>query len=385
MLRALFSRSLNLIWLQNLALLAAYTLVGALLPLFIRQSGLSDSTNGLILGTGSLGLLVSLLLMGRWIDLGEPRRYMAGGAFLWAATSALLAMLQSTWVLVVCRFLQGFAYALFYTAALVYATRSVGDEYRGTVVGMIEAVGAFSIALTPFLAFPLAAAWGYPVAFWLAAACSLLVLLTVPLLAARLPPPIEPDPQSGNPATPSATRFLSRHALLPGSVAASLFCVAIAYINLAPLIGQRVGVASISLYMGLRAMGTVPTRLLSGFIADRKSASWAIVTGLLVALLGLSLLPFLAQPGWAYLVPALFGLGMGSASPALTAWMLKRVPAGERAVAINTFTIMTEGSGFLGSWLVGALLQSGDLAGFLLLPALLGVGLIIYFLGSKAA
>lgn len=371
MLRRLFTRDLNLIWLQNLALLAAYTLVGALLPLYIQESGYLDSTNGLILGTGSLGLLVSLLLMGRWIDRGDPRRFIAGGAFLWASTSALLALVPSIWVIVFCRFTQGFAYALFYTAALVYATRSVANDLRGSVVGWIEAVGALAIALAPFAAFPWAAQWGYGTVFWIAALLSLLTGLSVYLLAARPAPPR--TNQTGQPAG-----IFSRHALLPGLVAACLFCVAVAFVNLAPLIAQQVGVASISLYMGVRALGTVPTRILSGAVADRFGPGWVVVPGLLVAMLAMFLLPLIVQPAWAYLVPALFGLGMGSASPALTAWMLHTTPPNERAVAVNTFTIMTEGSGFISSWLVGMILDAGSRQNFYFLACVLGLGLVLY-------
>lgn len=376
MLRVLFTRDLSLVWMQNLGLLVAYTLVGALLPLSIRQAGYPDSMNGLILGTGSLGLVVSLILTGRLIDQGDPRRYIAVGALLWAITSALLALFDAIGVIILCRFSQGFAYALFYTASLVYATRRAPEALRGTVVGVIEAVGALAIAAAPFLAFPLQAAWGYPLVFWLAACLSGVVFFSVGLQAPL--PSLPTEDIKGLP-----TRLFSTQALLPGLVATSLFCVAVAYVNLAPLIAQQVGVASISLYMGLRALGTVPTRLLSGYIADQHGPIWLVVPGFLASMLAILLLPFIGHPGWAYLVPLLFGLGMGSASPALTAWMLKSTPPGERAVAVNTFTLLTEGSGFLGSWLVGAFLQSGSLMGFIGLAALLGLGLAVFLWVQK--
>jgi MFS family permease len=373
--RALFTRSLNLIWLQNLALLSAVTLVAALLPLAVRQAGYSDSTNGLVMGVSALGMLAALLVSGRLIDRGSPRRYLALGALLWAVTSALLALSGSLAALVICRLAQGFAYALFYTATVVCATRSVRDELRGTVVGIIEAVGALAIAGAPFLAFPLGESWGYPAVFGLAAVLSGAAGLSVALLP-------DPPPAPVDPSTQGPVRLLSAHALVPGLVAACLFSVASAYINLAPLIAQRVGAASLSLYMGLRAGGTVPTRLLSGYLADRKGPAWVVAPGFLMAMLAICLLPFVAKPGLVYLVPLLFGLGMGLVSPALTAWMLKSTPPGERAVAVNTFSILAEGSGFFSSWLAGAFLQSGSLRGFLWLAALLAVGLALF--GVKA-
>lgn len=341
------------------------------MPVFIQAKGYPDSTNGLILGTGSLGLLVSLLLMGRWIDRSDPRRFIASGAFIWAATSALLAAWPSIWIIVFCRFMQGFAYALFYTAALVYATRSTPEDLRGTVVGMIEAVGALAIAATPFAAFPLSLVWGYATAFWIAAALSGMACLSVFLLA-RCAPPTPADLLDRH------FQLLTKRALFPGLVAVCMFSVAIAYISFAPLIARQVGAVSISLYMGLRAFGTVPTRFFSGSIADTKGPEWVVVPGFVAALLAMLLLPWLQQLPWLYLVPALFGLGMGSASPALTAWMLKDTPHQEHAVAINTFTIMTEGSGFFSTWLVGGFLQSGRLTGFLSFAGLLGVGLLLF-------
>jgi MFS family permease len=375
-MKILFSRNLNLVWLQNLALLTAYTLVGALLPLIVKGKGYSDTLNGLLLGTGSLGLLVSLLLMGQVIDRSDPRRYIAAGALLWAVTSALQAAWPALDMLAFCRFIQGFAYALFYTASLVYATRSVPDELRGTVVGIIEAVGALAIAGAPFLAFPIAARLGEAVVFWIAAGLSLVTTASVILLASCPPGVVLPGQRQ-------PFQLISRRALFPGLVSACLFAVAIAYVNLAPLIAVRVGAASISLYMGLRAFCTVPTRLLSGAISDRYGPKRVIIPGFAVAILAMLLLPGFQNTDWVYLIPVLFGFGMGISSPALTAWMLTGIPGSQRAVAVNTFTLLTEGSGFFSSWLAGGFLQSGSLGGFQVLAGILAVGLLAFFWSSR--
>jgi MFS family permease len=91
----------------------------------------------------------------------------------------------------------------------------------------------------------------------------------------------------------------------------------------------------------------------------------------------------ITQPSFAYLVPILFGLGMGGVSPALTAWMLRTTPANERAFAVNTFTILAEGSGFVGSWVMGWILQIGNQQYFYLLVLILGVGLMVFLKTSR--
>jgi MFS family permease len=309
--------------------------------------------------------------MGRIIDQSSCRLYIAAGALIWVITSALLLIPPFTGLLVACRFLQGFGYALFYTASLIYATRSVSDEWRGTVIGMVEAIGALAIALTPFLGIWILSQKGFKAAFITAGLVAFLTFLCTIFLTVR--PPTTPEDAAKIPF-----RLISRQAMLPGLVASTLFFVAIAFVSLSPLIAQHLGVANISLYLALRAICTVPTRLLSGFVSDRKGFSWAIVPGFIIAGVGMLLLPFLILPGWAMLVPILFGLGMGIASPALTNWMLSRVDKAQHAVAVNTFTLLTESAGFLGTWLVGLFLQTGNLRWLLFLALILIVGLGFY-------
>jgi predicted MFS family arabinose efflux permease len=188
--------------------------------------------------------------------------------------------------------LQGFAYMLFYTASLIYATRKAARALQGTIVGIIEAVGAFAIAFTPFIALFLRERYGYPTAFEAAALTALAAVLTVPFLT-RCPV----SPVGEEKPLPPRLRLISVPALLPGLVAASLFFVAVSYVNLAPLVAQHLAVANIGLYLALRAICTVPTRLMSGYVADRQGPSWVILPGMAAAALAMLLLPIIQQAG----------------------------------------------------------------------------------------
>jgi predicted MFS family arabinose efflux permease len=125
----------------------------------------------------------------------------------------------------------------------------------------------------------------------------------------------------------------------------------------------------------VRALGTVPTRLASGYIADQIGPGWAIGVGYAVSALALGLVPLLHGEALSLGLALLFGLGMGLASPALVSWMLARTPLDEQAVALNTFYIFTEGSGFLGAWAFGLGLEQVGLASLYGLSALILLGL----------
>lgn len=371
MLRAIFSRNLSALWIANLLLLAAYTAHGVLAPLWIQELGFREGVNGFILGLTSLGLLAGLLTLGPRIDAGDPRRYMAAGCLAWALTSALIYFFPYVPVMGFCRFIQGGGYAAFYTASLVYATRAVPQQWRGAVIGMVEAVGALTIALTPFGAIGLKGQVGY--------ALSLLAAGLLALLAGGIVISLGKSYSSMEEKVAHIpSRLYNLQAVVPGIIGAALFLVAVAYVNLSPLIAGQLNINNIGLYLFLRALATVPTRLLSGVIADKTSSPYAIIPGYMLALLAMAGLPVLLAPGWNLLIPVIFGLGMGLASPALVHWMLQGVAERNHATAVNTYTLFTEGSGFLGSWLLGVSLQTGSLSAFWMLAGLIGLGLMAF-------
>jgi MFS family permease len=390
-MKQILQRDLNIVWAQNILLLVSVTISGALLPLYIQGAGYSEGQNGFLLGINSIGLLAALLVMGPAIDRKDCRIFIVLGSLFWVVSSAAIPFSTSAWVLGPARFLQGFGYVIFYTASLVYATRSISDSLRGTVVGIVEAIGAFSIGVTPFLAYWILARWGYPPAFWLAALIALVTAVGTLLLPPRpdLHRPVfgraaqEANPEVAQPL--AMPRTLSVGALLPGLVGAAMFFAATSFINLAPLVAQHVQVANLGLYLGVRALATVPTRIFSGFFSDRKNPAWVIIPGFVLAACAMALVPVVVAPGWVFLVPILFGSGMGLASPALTAWMLTRVHPSERATAINTFTLMAEGSGFVGTWGLGLALQSGNMGVFYGISVVLVAGLAAYLLLFRRA
>jgi MFS family permease len=182
-------------------------------------------------------------------------------------------------------------------------------------------------------------------------------------------------------------QVFERRALAPGLVAACLFFCATAFVVLSPLVALRISVTQIGLFLGLRALGTVPARLMSGGITDRFGPDWTIIPGFLLSILALGLIPVVRIESLSLGLAFLFGIGMGLVSPALSAWLLRIVPVARQGVALNTLYIFSEGAGFLGAWAFGLGLENAGLAPSMVgLCAVLLLGLTLYlFLRPKEA
>jgi MFS family permease len=365
----LFRRNLNLVWWANIAVMICYTIHGALLPLLMQQRGFGEGWTGFALGMISAGSVLGFILTGQAIDRFDRRVFILAGGLLWALSAWLLWISTSVAAIAVVRLIQGFAFSILYTASLVYAAQSLPTEWRGRMVGLIEAVGALAIAATPAPAYWLAQKYGYGPVIALSALVGLLAGLPALFLPRQTTHSIQPR---------QPLRLFERHALSPGLTAACLFSVATAFVVLSPLVAMRIGIAQIGLFLGLRALGTVPARLLAGAIADRFGPSHAIIPGFAIAILSLALIPMINTPSLGLILAFLFGIGMGLASPALSAWLLRIVPAERQGVALNTLYIFQEGSGFLGAWAFGLGLEyAGLTTSMIALCLILGLGMAL--------
>ena len=371
----LFRRDLFLIGWINIAISFCYTVLGALLPLLLKSKGFTSGTIGFVVGIVAFGSVLGFLGSGSAIDRLDRRWFICGGGLAWALTTPLVLWANSVVWLAVLRILQGAGFAVLYTASLVYATQSLPTTWRGRLVGLVEAIGAASIAITPVIAYALADFFGLLAVLLIASSVGLLVAVSAWLLPRQDAAPLVHPPTS--------FQILEPRAVLPSLVAAALFFSAAAFINLSPLVALRLGVTQIGLFLGLRAFGTVPTRLLSGYLADRLPLPVVIIPGYALAILALLPIAHISSQWAALSLAFLFGCGMGLASPALSVWVLNSVPNNQQGAALNTLYLFTEGCGFLGAWAFGLWLDRFNLYAIYGLCGMLLLGLISYLTYTK--
>jgi len=123
------------------------------------------------------------------------------------------------------------------------------------------------------------------------------------------------------------------------------------------IFAQMRGIHNPGLYFTVQAMALLLARTFAGRLADRRGRAVAIVPGVILMALALSLLP-LAHDFPHFVVSAsLFGLGFGSAQPATIALLIDRVRSEQRGLAASTYFTGFDAGISSGAFLLGVVAE----------------------------
>jgi MFS family permease len=356
----------GLLWGATYAFWASIATLSTLLPLYLNAASFDEGQIGFITGSAALGALAGRLLLGWAVDRWGTRPLLLAGAALLMVTAPPLAWTLDPWLLLGLRLLQGFAGAMFTSAALGFLSFTAPQAQRGALMSWWDTSGSAANLTAPVGAAATLAAWGSGPGFITAGVAGLICLLVALSLPNRLP---AAPPAAG----PSGRRILARSALLPAAYAGVAGYAAGALIVLSPLIGQQIGLKNVGIYLVVFSLATLVVRPLTASLSDRKGRAWVILPGMALQALGLAWVGLARQPGPALLAPFLFGMGLGSTIPGLMAWAVDEAAEDERGLAGNTFYALWEVGIFIGSTLQGALLEAGGLESFYLTAAVVAV------------
>jgi MFS family permease len=184
----------RLIWIYAIAIGAFYGTVQTVPLLLEQRLGVTARTVGyFIMYLGGMGVLVRTLLLGRLVDrLGEPR-VSRMGAVLLALGLAITGLGHGGWVLLAGFTLMPVGTGLLFPCVTGLLSQVVRAGERGLYMGVQHTFGGVSRVAFPVAAGFLMDTFGVGVPFWMS---GLLVLLTVPLIAALHSPATSKEPVS---------------------------------------------------------------------------------------------------------------------------------------------------------------------------------------------
>lgn len=325
-----------------LVLFTGFYLLLPTMPLYIKSLGGTESQVGLVAGVFTLTAVVFRPIVGGLLDRYGRRPFMIAGLLLFVLSMGLYPWASAFALLLALRVLHGASWALSTTAVSTSITDIIPASRRG------EGMGWFGMAMTVAMAIgPTVGVWAldggeYSRLFGIATGLSAVAFLLA--ITARIPK---------HPRSTSRKIVLFERSVLP--LTAALFFLSVAYGGITtflPLFGESIRVNSGTFFL-VYALALTLARPVAGKLSDRFGEAVVIVPGLVVTVLSLAVLSFSTNLAGVIVAAVLYGIGFGSAQPALQAANLRLAPPERRGVASASFmTAFDLGIG-LGSIVLG--------------------------------
>lgn len=342
------------------------------IPLYVERMGGSRFEVGLAVGTLVVSALLFRPAVGSQIDRRGGKRFLALGCLVAVFASLGYIPASSLLPLLFFRILHGLGVASFTTAAATLVANLSPEKRRG------EALGAFGISYVAAIAIaPALGAWALdllPFSFLFLASSALALLA---LLISR---PIE-EPSFGS--RPPRGGFLqavsSRSVLLPSFIlfaATSTYGTIVAFL---PLLAQERDIPRYGLFFTFYGLSSLILRVPAGRLSDRLGRGKILVPALLCLTFSVLLIALARSSLLLLLAGLLYGGSLGSAYPALIAWVVEANPPERRGAVLSIFTAFFELGLAFGSIILGLVGEAFGLQTMFLLSGLLALGGLILF------
>ncbi|MDQ1911679.1 MFS transporter [Paenibacillus sp. GD4] len=364
----LWTKSFIQMTLGMLVLFTGFYLLLPTMPLFIKELGGNESQVGLAAGAFTLTAVIFRPVVGGLLDRYGRRPFMVWGLVFFVLSMYLYNWIGGIALLLALRVLHGASWAFSTTAVSTSVTDIIPIARRGEGMGWFGMAMTIAMAIGPMLGIWVVQKGSFHSLFLLAAGLSVVALILV--FTTKLP---------AQPQTEIRRIVLFEKSVLP--VTTSLFFLTIAYGGITtflPLFADSIQVNPGTFFL-VYAVALTLTRPFAGKLSDRLGEAYIIVPALAVTVSSLLVLSFSNGLGGLLVSAVLFGIGMGSAQPALQAANLRLAPQDKKGVANASFlTAFDLGIG-LGAILLGWVSQyTGYAALFIVCAASVAVSAVVF-------
>lgn len=325
-----------------LFLFTGFYLLLPTLPLYIKHLGGSETQVGLAAGAFTLTAVVFRPMVGGLVDRYGKRAFYVWGLIFFVLSMYLYDWVGSILLLLALRILHGASWAFSTTSIGTVITDLIPISRRGEGMGWYGMAMTVAMAIGPMLGTYIVSGYSFRTLFLVATGLSLIAFI----LAYMTRAPYQ--------AKPSAGRIqLVEKSVLP--VTAAIFFLAVAYGGITtflPLFAESIRVNPGTFFL-VYAVALTLIRPFAGKLSDRFGEAAVIIPSLVITAGALIVLS--QSSGLPGLITAaiLYGIGFGSAQPALQAATLRIAPENRRGAANASFmTAFDLGIG-LGAILLG--------------------------------
>lgn len=327
----LWTKSFIVMTLALLFLFTAFYMLYPTLPLFITQMGGNQQQVGLAMGALMLSSVIFRPIVGGLLDRFGRRPFMIGGLIVF-----IISMYMYNWVggiimLMALRILHGMSWAVSTTSMMTAVTDMIPSVRRGEGMGWFSTSMTVAMAIGPMIGLFVMQGSSYQTMFLVAVGFSIFALLLT--LFAQMP---------YKPLTGSKKIQIFEKSVLP--VMVPIFFLFIAYggiTTFVPLFANEIHVNSGTFFL-VYAATLALIRPLAGKISDLKGETYVIIPSLVVTVIALMALSFSTNLLGVIVAAVLYGIGFGSAQPALQAIMIRLAPEDRKGAANAFFSTATD-------------------------------------------
>lgn len=342
----LWTKSYIILTVKALLLFSGFYLLMPTLPMFIKQLGGSESQVGFIIGVFTISAVIVRPIVGGLMDRYGRRIFIISGLIFFAITMYLYDWVTGIIFLIVLRILHGISWAISTTSIGTAVTDVIPPSRRGEGMGWYGLAMTLGMALGPILGLWIAKSFSFHYLFLI---CTVLALIAFILSFITKISKVK--------YTEKKQISFFEKTVLPIAIVTFFLSFTFGGITtFLPLFAAKIQV-NVGIFFLAYAITLIIIRPLTGRISDKYGEEIIIVPALFI--LAIALLVLILTKGTIGLVitAILYGIGFGSAQPALQVATIRLAPPEKRGVANATFfTAFDLGIG-LGSIILGFVLQ----------------------------
>ncbi len=370
-IRKIISRDFLLTFSAQLTFSSSLFILIPTLPIYLSRLGSAETEIGILIGISSVSSLILRPFIGRALLRTPERNFMLVGSLFFILCSIAYIFLLPFWPFLMIRVLQGFGFALFYTASTTFIANISPDAHRGQSLSYFFLAFNFAFALAPSFGMFLINQFNFTFLFLVCTALSICSLF----FSIRLKERRENAPE----APPTEDRsLLNRKALPPAIMAFFTHIIWGALTAFFPLYALEHGMSNPGLFFAAFATMLILGRTFGGRILDLYSREKVIFPCLLTYIMATVILAFSKTTPMFILVAIIWGAGNAFAFPAFVAYAID-LAGPSRGPALGTFTALSDLGVGLGAVIMGIVLRLTNFQTMFLCLAFTGIINFIYF------
>ena len=372
-LQKILSREFILCFFAQFAFTSVFHILVPTIPIYLSRSGSTEVEIGILIGALGISSLLLRPMVGKTLSKISEKKFMLGGAILFAVTSIAYVFAPPFWPFLLVRIFQGIGTAFFFTASIAYITNITPEAYRGQSLGYFFLSFNISMALAPIIGMFLINQFSFDILFSVCTALSLCSLLIAGKLSQKESNPIDDLPTEVS----SSFGFKTFSPILLYFMVHMIFGALMAFF---PLHAINHGVTNPGLFFTAYASVMIAGRVFGGRVFDVQEREKVILPCIIAFILAMTLLAFSKTLEMFILVAVIAAAGHAFLVPSLFAYILDLVGS-SRGPAIGWLTAMGDLGLGLGPMIMGVILRLTSFPTMFLCLALTGlIGLAYFYL-----